>query len=125
MRFVKLGLRLGRVFALGLALAAALAVPAFAQTYDGDWTGALSAGGQTLRLVLHIKTQNGEASAVLDSLDQGVSIPASVLKTENGQLSVLFLSVGGEFTGKLSADGKTLTGTWDQGASLPLTLTRK
>jgi hypothetical protein len=125
MRFVKLGLRLGRVLALGLALAAALAVPAFAQTYDGDWTGALSAGGQTLRLVLHIKTQNGEASAVLDSLDQGVSIPASVLKTENGQLSVLFLSVGGEFTGKLSADGKTLTGTWDQGASLPLTLTKK
>ena len=129
MTFANIGRRAGTRAALGLALAAALAVPAFAQTvnpaYDGDWAGALSAGGQTLHLVLHIKTVNAQSTAVLDSLDQGATIPASAVKTENGQLSVLFLSVGGELTAKLSADGKTLTGTWSQGADLPLTLTKK
>ena len=114
-----------RRLALGLPAALALAGPVLAQSYDGDWAGALSAGGQTLHLVLHIKTENGQASAIIDSIDQGSTIPASAVKTEGGELSVLFLPISGEFTGKLSADGKTLTGTWSQGASLPLTLTKK
>ena len=121
MPFAKLGRRIG----LGFVLAAALAAPAFAQTYDGDWAGALEAGGQTLHLVLHIKTVNGAATAVIDSIDQGASIPASAVKTEGGELSVLFLSVGAEYVAKLSADGKNLSGTFTQGAALPLTLTKK
>jgi hypothetical protein len=32
---------------------------------------------------------------------------------------------GGELKGKLSSDGKTINGSWTQGTSLPLTLTRK
>jgi hypothetical protein len=112
---------------LGLALCAALAVsaPAMAQTYDGDWAGALSSGGQALRLELHIKTEAGTSTAVLDSLDQGASVPSTAVKTDGGELSVLFLPIAGEFKGKLSADGKTLAGTWNQGATLPLTMTRK
>ncbi|HEY3947647.1 hypothetical protein [Phenylobacterium sp.] len=117
--------KIGRRLGLGALLAAALTVPAFAQTYDGDWAGALSAGGQTLHLVFHIKTVNGQATAVLDSVDQGATIPATAVKTEGGQLSILFLPISGELTAKLSADGKTLDGTWNQGASLPLTLTKK
>ena len=111
---------------LGLALAAAFALagPAMAQAYDGDWAGTLHAGAQDLRLVLHVTTKDGAATATLDSLDQGASIPASAVKTDGGQLSALFLAIGGEFTGKLSDDGKTLTGTWAQGANLPLVLTR-
>lgn len=114
-----------RRLGLGVTLAAALALPAFAQSYDGDWAGALSAGGQTLHLVLHIKTENGQSTATLDSVDQGATIPASAVKTDGGQLSVLFLPISGEFAAKLSADGKSLEGTWTQGASLPLTLTKK
>ena len=112
---------------LGLALGAALliATPALAQTYDGDWTGALSAGGQPLHLELHVKTEGGASTAVLDSLDQGATIPSTAVKTDGGELSVLFLSIGGELKAKLSADGKTLDGTWSQGATLPLVLTRK
>ena len=111
----------------GVAFAAALAIaaPAAAQAYDGDWEGVLHAGPQNLRLELHVKTDAGQTSAVLDSLDQGMSIPATGVKTENGELGILFLSVGAELKGKLSPDGKTITGSWTQNQSLPLTLTKK
>jgi hypothetical protein len=131
--------------ALALAAAFALAGSAAAQTpadqtpanqapanpapanpaYDGDWAGSLQAGGQTLRLELHVKTAGGATTGVLDSLDQGATIPASAVKTEGGELNILFLSIGGELKAKLSTDGKTLAGSWEQGATLPLTLTKK
>jgi hypothetical protein len=113
---------------IGLALAATLAFAgsAMAQTYDGDWTGALQAGPQKLRLVLHVKTAAGATTAALDSLDQDVTLDATAVKTEGGQLSLLFLQAGGELKAKLAADGQTLGGTWEQnGASLPLTLTKQ
>lgn len=117
------------LFALAAALAT-LAGPAMAQAptpqaYDGDWAGALKAGDQTLRVELHLKTANGATTGELNSLDQGAVIPATAVKTDGGELSALFLSVGGELKAKLSADGKTLDGTWNQGATLPLTLTKK
>ena len=50
-------------------------------------------------------------------------LPASVEKTGDDYSISL---AAGTFKGKLSADGKTLTGALGQGAqSLPLTLTRK
>jgi hypothetical protein len=112
---------------LGLALAAALALAgaATAQTYDGDWAGALQAGPQKLRLVLHVKTAAGATTAALDSLDQDVTLDATAVKTEGGELNVLFLQAGGELTAKLAPDGQSLVGTWKQGASLPLTLTKQ
>ena len=114
-----------------IALAATLAVAAPAaaqpavQPYAGDWEGVLQAGPQKLRLELHVKNDAGQASAVLDSLDQGISAPATGVKVEDGELGILFLPLGGELKGKLSADGKSITGTWTQGVSLPLTLTKK
>ena len=112
---------------IGLALAAALALagPALAQSYDGDWAGTLKAGDQALRLVLHVKTEGGTTTATLDSLDQGATLPATAVKTDGGELSILFLSAGGELKAKLAADGKGLNGTWEQGAVLPLTLTKQ
>jgi hypothetical protein len=112
-------------FAGALAGALALAGAAGAQSFDGDWEGALEAGGQKLRLELHVKTENGNPTAILDSLDQGASIPASAGKIENGELGLLFMNVGGELKGKLSPDGKAIVGEWTQGRTLPLTLTRK
>lgn len=115
-----------RHLALGFAAALAIALPAAAATpYDGDWAGVLHAGGQDLRLELHVKSDGKDTSAVLDSLDQGASIPATAVKTDDGQLSALFMAVGGEFSGKLSPDGKTLDGSWTQGRSMPMTFTRK
>jgi uncharacterized protein len=109
----------------GLVAALALAGSAAAQSYDGDWEGVLQAGPQKLRLELHVKTVDGQPSVVLDSLDQGASIPATAAKIENGELDVLFLNIGGELRVKASADGATLTGVWSQGRDAPLTLTRK
>ena len=115
-----------KLAALVMALAAALvAGPAFAQVYDGDWAGALTANGKTLHLVLHVQTANGTSTAVLDAIDQGVSFPATAVKIEGGQLNILFLSASGELNAKLSDDGQQIVGSWSQGATLPLTLTKK
>ncbi|HLZ77302.1 hypothetical protein [Phenylobacterium sp.] len=117
-----------RRMALGVAAAALLCGSASAQApqaYDGVWAGAISAGGQTLHLELTVKTANGETTAEMNSLDQGATIPASAVKTDGGQLSLLFLSVGAEYTAKLSADGKSLAGSFTQGGSVPLTMTKK
>jgi hypothetical protein len=112
---------------LGLAAAAAflIASPALAQSHDGDWAGVLKIpSGQQLRLVLHVTTTGGETGAVLDSLDQGVSIPAAAYKADGAKVSILFLAIGGELVGEYAPDGKTLTGAFNQGLSLPLTLTK-
>ncbi|HEY8574561.1 hypothetical protein [Phenylobacterium sp.] len=108
------------------ALAGALAAtPAAAQTYDGDWAGVLEVpNGTKLRLALHVKTEGGETKAVLESLDQQATIPATAVKTDGGELQILFMPIMGELKGKLSADGKTLDGSWTQGGSIPLKLTK-
>lgn len=114
-----------RSAALGCAAALVLAAPALAQSHDGDWAGVLKTpNGQQLHLVLHISTTGGETNAVLDSVDQGASIPASAYKADGAKASILFLSVGGELEGEYAADNKTFTGTWNQGLAMPLTLTR-
>ena len=109
----------------GLLAAGLMSSPAMAAGYDGDWEGVLQAGPTKLRLELHVKTEGGQTTAVLDSLDQNATIPSTAAKVEDGELDILFLGVGGELKGKLSADSNTLEGSWTQGRSLPLTLTRK
>jgi hypothetical protein len=118
------------VYAGGIIAAVVLAVgaPAVSQTVDayaGDWEGVLHAGPRNLRLELHLQISGGETTATLASLDQGISMPATGVKVENGELGILFLAAGGELKGKISSDGKTIAGSWTQGTSLPLILTRK
>ena len=115
-----------RRLALGCVATLLASAPAWAQTHDGDWTGALKIpSGQELRLILHVTTKGGETGAVLDSVDQGASIPAAAYKADGNKVSILFLAIGGELEGSFSADGQTFTGTWTQGMTMPLTLTRK
>jgi hypothetical protein len=112
--------------ALGCAAALLVNAPAWAQAHDGDWAGSLKApGGQELHLILHVTTKAGATDAVLDSIDQGASIPSAAYKAEGNKVSILFLAVGGELEGEFAPDGKTFAGTWKQGATVPLTLTRK
>jgi hypothetical protein len=115
-----------RRLALGCAAALLLGAPAWAQAHDGDWAGSLKTpSGQELHLILHVTTKAGETDAVLDSVDQGATIPAAAYKADGNKVSILFLAVGGEMEGEFAPDGKTFTGTWKQGATMPLTLTRK
>jgi hypothetical protein len=112
--------------ALGCAAALLLGAPAWAQGHDGDWAGSLKApGGQELHLILHVTTKAGATDAVLDSVDQGATIPAAAYKAEGNKVSILFLAVGGELEGEFASEGKTFRGTWKQGATVPLTLTRQ
>jgi hypothetical protein len=115
-----------RSIALGLAGALALAGSAFAQAHDGDWAGVLKAGPQQFHMVLHVTTDKaGATTAVLDSIDQDISIPSAAYKADGDKASILFLAIGGEIEGQYSADNKTFAGAWKQGLALPLTLTRQ
>jgi hypothetical protein len=80
--------------------------------------------GQELHVVLHVTTGKDGTTAVLDSVDQNSTIPASAYKADGDKVGILFLSIGGELEGAYAPDGKTLTGAWKQGIELPLTLTR-
>ena len=112
--------------ALGCAAALLIGAPAWAQAHDGDWAGSLKTpSGQELHLILHLTTKGGETEAVLDSVDQGATIPAAAYKADGNKVSILFLAIGGELEGEFAPDGKTFTGTWKQGATMPLTLTRQ
>jgi hypothetical protein len=120
-----------RHFLVGLAVVASL--PAFlsAQTplpLAGSYTGTLQAGEAQLHLVLHLtKSADGAYHASLDSLDQGVyAIEASSTSIAAATLKLEIASVGAHFEGKISADHRTIDGTWSQGsASLPLLFHRQ
>jgi len=99
-----------------------------AQSLDGTWAGTLQAGETTLHLVLHItRGDHGFTVASLDSLDQGVyGIEAGSLKQSESALNFEIPSVNASFQGEISADHRTITGTWSQGgASLPLVFRRQ
>ena len=109
---------------LSLVLAAGVAQ---AQDIAGDWQGTLSAGGQDLRLVLHItNAPDGSLKAVLDSIDQpgANGIPVSSISLKDSKLDLGVETVHGTYEGKVSPDAKTISGTWTQGAALPLEFKR-
>ena len=104
-------------------------LPAVAQTptsqnLAGDWRGTLGAGATSLPLVLHLTAaSDGKLSATLDSPSQGgYGIPGSNVQISGSNFSFEVPSVHGSYTGTVSADGKTISGTWTQGKSLPLVL---
>src|SRR5579863_8414522 len=113
-----------RVLILILLLAASFA---YTQDIAGDWQGTLSAGGTELRLVLHItKSSDGSLKATLDSIDQpgANGIPVNSITLKDSKLDLDVAAVHGTYEGKVAADAKTITGTWSQGAALPLEFKR-
>jgi uncharacterized protein len=104
------------------------ASPAQTQKIDiaGDWQGTLNTGTGELRLVLHItKGADGALKATLDSVDQGANgIPVSSVSFKDSKLSLGVDAVHGTYEGTVAADGKTISGTWSQGAALALDFKR-
>jgi D-alanyl-D-alanine-carboxypeptidase/D-alanyl-D-alanine-endopeptidase len=90
---------------------------------NGVWLGTLYAGPQTLRLQLHLQPSvAGAQNCALDSIDQrAFGIPCNEVTITGDAVSFKVPAVGGGWSGKLSADGKTLKGTWTQGGN-PLAL---
>jgi D-alanyl-D-alanine-carboxypeptidase/D-alanyl-D-alanine-endopeptidase len=103
----------------------AFAAPALA--IIGDWTGALRPPAQTLHLALHVTADAaGNLGVALDSLDQkAMGLPGSNVILKGNDFSFDIPSVHGSYKGTLSADGKTIKGSWSQGTSLPLQFVRE
>jgi len=94
---------------------------------DGIWLGTLKAGSQSLRIQLQVKSDaSGKESCSADSLDQGaMGLECAHVVLEGNNFSFDVPVVNGRWSGTLSADGKTLTGTWTQGQPLPLNFERQ
>src|SRR5579863_7657807 len=113
-----------------LAVLAALQGSAlFAQTLTGTWQGALKvpqAPNGELRVVVKISISEADKlKADFYSIDQQTpAIPATTVSQSGSTFKMTVAAVNGNFEGNVSADSKTITGTWTQGAPLPLTLVK-
>jgi serine-type D-Ala-D-Ala carboxypeptidase/endopeptidase len=116
---------LPRWLALCALLLGVLALPVtLAETpaLSGDYLGTLG----PLHLKLHLAVgADGKLSGTLDSIDQGaLGIPCSDFQARGGSLSFAVPAVHGTWRGTVSADGRTLSGTWNQGSDMPLAFSR-
>lgn len=103
------------------------AVPLFAQGLPGAWQGTLKvpqAPQGELRVVFQISTAGtDELKGQMVAIDQGAqAFPASSVTLRDHAVRIAIPGLGGTFEGKMSADGKTIVGTWAQGQS-PIALT--
>jgi uncharacterized protein (TIGR03435 family) len=96
-----------------------------AQNIADTWQGTLHAGRDLRTIVKISRAEDGGYKAVFYSIDQGGdSLPVTKI-TLDGTTVKMALTMGGTYEGKLSLDGKTITGTLSQGPKpLPLNLTR-
>jgi len=105
--------------------APAAATAASATDIVGIWQGKLhiEQANRDLRIEAKIaKGTDGVYKATFYSIDQGGQpIVATKTTFENGTLIFTIDMISGKYEGKMSPDGKTITGTWTQGPN-PLAL---
>jgi hypothetical protein len=104
------------------------AVVSISSTHDiaDTWQGTLHTG-KDLRAVLKItKANSGGYKAAFYSIDQGATpFPVTNITVDGNTVRYSIKAVDLTYEGKLSADGKTIVGTSNQGTtSRPLTFTR-
>lgn len=102
------------------------AAPASSHDLAATWQGTLHVG-QDLRTVIKIsKDDKGQYSGTLYSIDQqGFSVKLDSVTLQGTDVKYTIKMIGGEFEGKLSADGNTINGNWSQGPNpVPLVLAR-
>jgi uncharacterized protein (TIGR03435 family) len=105
---------------------AASAQAAVAKTDIADtWQGTLHAGRDFRTVVKIAKEADGKFTSQFYSIDQNGRFPVASTTFLDGAVTLKVDAIGGVFTGKLSPDGNTITGTWTQGDHpLPLILVR-
>ncbi len=96
----------------------------FSQTLTGTWQGTLQLPNRELRVVIKISTTDTDTlKATMYSLDQGAGAMAGTVTQQASAIKISVSGVAGTYEGKLSADGKSIAGTWSQGPKpLPLNL---
>jgi hypothetical protein len=93
---------------------------------DGDWAGAISAGGQTLHLIFHFKAAPDGILCSMVSPDQSPRpFPCGDVKISGKKVSLTAPGIHGTYEGKLRTDGKHIDGTWSQGTPLELDLVKE
>ena len=94
---------------------------------DGIWLGALPAGAASLRIQVIVKSDAaGHLSCTVDSPDQRVMGMACAHAAFSGDdFSFDIPAVFANWSGRLSADGKALTGTLTQGGAMALNFQRQ
>jgi len=106
-----------------LVLGTAAAAPAVV----GDWSGAISTGGGSLRAVIHVaQDKDGKLTATMDSPDQGATgIAISSITYKEPALHFEIEKLGASYDGTMNKDNSEITGNWKQGpATLTLNLKR-
>jgi uncharacterized protein (TIGR03435 family) len=111
---------------LMLCLMALAGSALYGQNISGDWQGVLKVGTNELRTVIKISLQDDKLAAMMFVIEQpGPGIKASAITKDGSSIKIAVAAIGGNYDGKLNADGKSITGTWAQGGlSLPLNLER-
>ena len=113
-----------RAVARLLPLAATLAVGgAAAEEAAGDWNGLLLG---RLHIVVHVtKDATGRYGATLESPDQGKFVlPAEQVVADADHLDFKIARIGGSYVGTWDTARNGWVGTWTQGQSMALVLTR-
>lgn len=94
---------------------------------EGDWHGALTIPTGELMLIVTISTDDeGELTAVLESPDQapGQKIAISEITVEDGLMHFAISRLGATYEATWDDEAQQWSGTFSQGAKLPLTLQR-
>ena len=104
---------------------AALTIQMNAQDIIGDWHGVLSYQGTELRIVFHVKSQDGKYQSTMDSPDQGATgIPMEETTFEDGKLHIVAQALNIEYNAELSEEKDKLKGSFEQnGMSWELIMT--
>jgi len=85
---------------------------------EGTWEGTLGSGAAKLRLVLTIsRSSQGAYCGILDSVDQGATLPVDRITAVGSKVRLELKSIGGVYEGELSKDSADLIGTWIQTAA--------
>lgn len=107
-----------------------LSVAAWSQaagSISGTWMGKIESGGQSFRMVLHIKSDSNRVVCTLDSPDQGaLNLPTKGASFIANALKVDASNLGASYHGDMQAGDTLITGYWIQdGSSFRLDLSRQ
>lgn len=101
----------------------------YGQTLTGTWQGVLKtsrAPNGELQVVIRVSTTETDKLAATIYFDRATPIPSSAVTANGADFKMSFQQINGAWEGRLSADGKTLDGSWtqDEQKPTPLVLTR-
>ena len=95
---------------------------------DDTWQGTLhiAQANRDLRIVVKVsKDDKGALKATTYSIDQGGGeMKADTATFENGEFKFAIGAIDAKYEGKMSGDGKSISGTFTQGAPTPLLFVR-